>query len=629
FNDEVTIIAGANGLGKSRHFDAFMWLLFGKDTQDRKDYNVKTIGLQKVDCEVSAVLDISGESVELKRIYREKWVKPRGQVEEVFKGNETETYWNDVPVNVTEYQKRVSEVIHDSIFKMITNPRYFAGMKWQEQREQLFQLAGTITDAEIGAKKPEFATLLDKISGKSFADFKREISARKKRLKEDLSQIQPRIDQTYKMMPEKSDFAALEVEKESLEKQVYYIDKAISDKSEAMNQKYAANRKTFERINQMEKENQKILFDAQSKAREKAFEADDAIRDLERNTILEEKTVESLKKDSRAYEIELNTLKIRLEGKQKDVSELRQKWFDENAIEYNGDETCRFCNQPLPEHMKADAMKLFADSKEKKLAEITAKGSGINAEIARIEESIAGTKKHLDEAVNAVFEKGEFIAELKKKLAEMPVAKVQEVKPGDVPEYVKTTEQIEALKSGLITCDESYRDDEYAEKLREKKDVLTLELDAIKKKLQDRELIARGTQEIARLEEQGKDLAQQIADLEHEDLVIQEFTKTKIEECEKRINGFFHHVTFQLFEYTIDGNESETCVPLVNGVPFDVANTAGQVNAGLDIINALARFHGICAPIFIDNRESVNEIIKTESQIINLVVTKDRELIIK
>ena len=35
-----TTISGDNGIGKSRHFDAFLWLLFGKDSQDRKDGDV-------------------------------------------------------------------------------------------------------------------------------------------------------------------------------------------------------------------------------------------------------------------------------------------------------------------------------------------------------------------------------------------------------------------------------------------------------------------------------------------------------------------------------------------------------------------------------------------------------------
>ena len=43
FNAVSTTIAGGNGLGKSRHFDAFMWLLFGKDKEDRKDFNIKSI----------------------------------------------------------------------------------------------------------------------------------------------------------------------------------------------------------------------------------------------------------------------------------------------------------------------------------------------------------------------------------------------------------------------------------------------------------------------------------------------------------------------------------------------------------------------------------------------------------
>lgn len=96
-----------------------------------------------------------------------------------------------------------------------------------------------------------------------------------------------------------------------------------------------------------------------------------------------------------------------------------------------------------------------------------------------------------------------------------------------------------------------------------------------------------------------------------------------------RINGMFKYVSFRLFDFTIDNNPVETCIPLVNGVPYPSANTAGQMNAGLDIINTLCRFYGVCAPIFIDNRESVNDIIETESQIINLVVNKDNFLTIK
>jgi hypothetical protein len=88
-------------------------------------------------------------------------------------------------------------------------------------------------------------------------------------------------------------------------------------------------------------------------------------------------------------------------------------------------------------------------------------------------------------------------------------------------------------------------------------------------------------------------------------------------------------VKFKLFDYTIDGNEIETCIPLVNGIPYGVANNAGQVNAGLDIIKTLQRFYGIQLPIFCDEAESVNHYTEMDCQMIFLKVTLDKTLTLK
>ena len=164
FNADVTTISGGNGLGKSRHFDAFIWLLFGKDAKERKDYEIKTrVGgeeLHKCECSVTGVIDVDGMEITLKRSFVEDWVKPRGQVEQVYKGNHTECWWNETPVNVTEYDKRIKGIMDSNLFKMLTNPAFFVGMKWQLQREQLFQLAGAVRDAEIATSKPECAALM-------------------------------------------------------------------------------------------------------------------------------------------------------------------------------------------------------------------------------------------------------------------------------------------------------------------------------------------------------------------------------------------------------------------------------------------------------------------------------------
>lgn len=628
FNDVETTIKGDNGLGKSRHFDAFVWLLFGKDTKDRKDYNIKTVidgkTLERVNTEVSAVLDVDGEEITLRRVYAEKWVKPRGQVEERFDGHEHEVSWNDVPLKVNEYNSRINSIINDSVFKMITNPLFFSNMKWQEQREVLFQLAGTITDQEIAAQKPEYAALLDKISGKSLADFKREISARKKKLKDELETIQPRIDQTHKLMPETTDFDALEVEIESLDKQLENIEKAISDKTTAIRQQYQGVQKKQTEINELKQKRQQVLHDAKTAAKDSAFEANALRRNLESNIKSLVNEIEIEERSIKSLEDELESLKAKLTAKNEETVALRQSWHDENAKEYTGDDTCNECGQLLPEERRENARKNFTESKTTKLTQITQNGKRLSNEAKQIEQNVVDSEKRLKTAKNTLNGKNENLASLKSQLEEMAVVEESEIIPEELPEYAELTKKIQTLEETLEDGTEEIDTTE----LQNQKKEISAKRDSAKGELKNRDLITKYKGEIKELENKGKQLAQQIADVEREEYTIQNFTKAKIDECERRINGLFTMVTFKLFDYTIDGNEVETCVPLVDGVPFGTKNTAGQVNGGLDIINALVRFHGVSAPIFIDGRESVNRLIQTESQIINLVVTKDKELII-
>lgn len=629
FNEVETTISGENGLGKTRHFDAFMWLLFGKDSQDRKDFNIKSIvdgkPLEKVECEVSGVLYVDGDEISLRRAYVEDWVKPRGQVEQVFKGNHTETYWNDTPVNVSEYQKRINAIIDDSVFKMVTNPLFFANMKWQDQREQLFQLAGTITDNEIAAGNPEFATLLDKISGKSLVDFKRELSSRKKRLKDDLAQIQPRIDQTSRLMPGKEDYSDLERQLVEIDTEIATIDKSIADKTTAIRQQYEGVQAKQQEINNLKQKRQKVLFDEQNRVHEAAFAANANRRELESNIKSTEKELETMQRGVRLSQQEVNAVQDRILSKKREIEGLRTSWYDENAKEYQGDDNCPECGQLLPEERRSEARQMFANNKTSKLSHITAKGGDLNKEVVEVEQDLANATKSLETAQKELQAKRDLLVSLNQELIALPMVEESDIKPEEIHEYVQLTGQIKSLEATLDNGTEQIDTTD----LQNRKKGFQQMRDEVKGRLASRDLISKYTAEIASLDKQGKDLAQQITDAEREEYTIQNFTKAKIDECERRINGLFSMVRFKLFDYTIDGNESETCIALVDGVPFPSVNTAGKVNAGLDIINALTRFYGITAPIFIDGRESVNRLIKTESQIINLVVSHDKELIIK
>jgi len=153
FENRETTIVGANGTGKTSFYDAFIWCLFGKDHLGRSDYQLKTIKdgqtVPKAECEVELTLLINGTEMRLKRIYAENWVRPKGGTEEVFKGNETSYYVNDIQVKMMEYNMEVSGICNETSFKAITNPAYFPNLTREEQRKILFKMVGEISNDDI------------------------------------------------------------------------------------------------------------------------------------------------------------------------------------------------------------------------------------------------------------------------------------------------------------------------------------------------------------------------------------------------------------------------------------------------------------------------------------------------
>lgn len=142
-------------------------------------------------------------------------------------------------------------------------------------------------------------------------------------------------------------------------------------------------------------------------------------------------------------------------------------------------------------------------------------------------------------------------------------------------------------------------------------------------------IIERAEKEINDLEEKRISSNQALADLEKSEMIAFNFQRDKDKELLNRINGMFQIVSFKFESAQLNGGSKLTCICTVNGVPYPDVNAAGKLQAGIDIINAICTHKGISAPIFIDNREGVNQIQESVSQIINLCVTKDKVLTIK
>jgi hypothetical protein len=184
----------------------------------------------------------------------------------------------------------------------------------------------------------------------------------------------------------------------------------------------------------------------------------------------------------------------------------------------------------------------------------------------------------------------------------------------------KINEEIEGLRKE--TSSEIYTDN--TQTLKNLND----KIEELSKRLEKRSLIERHLKRISELEQSLKSGNSELTELELIEKSIKDFTRKKILMTEESINKLFSFVKFKMFDTQVNGEEVETCEATVKGVPWESLNSAMKINAGLDCINAICNHFNVCAPIFIDNAEGVNEIIKTEGQQVRLHVTKDDKLTI-
>lgn len=634
FSPNETIIAGPNGSGKSRHLDAFLWCLFGKDRNGRKDEDIKSYDeggstTDKAPCEVSVTLSVDGEPLTLRRAYVEEWVKPRGQAEEVFRGHHTDCYWDDVPVSVTEFGKRLSALIDETTFKLLTNLEYFASLKWEDQRAILFDVAHTPSIEEIAASSPEWEGLVDKLNGKSLADFRRRIAARKKKLKEDAAKIQPKIDQTRILLPTWQDRKILTPELEKIEAELSDIDKALSSSSERLRLQDKKVKEREEKINELRRQQRKLIADEEKRADEETYKRGAHRRELQHKIDETKQLIERAKSEAASLKGKHEELAGRKVTLNAQVLTKREEWMTLHATIYNGETTCPHCHQPLPQEQIARAEAVWQSEKKARLDALAQSGATLKEQLTQCEASADNCAALILQRDEEADKLNELLIKQQAELLDLPEEEAVTHTPADkLPGYSDLEKQIQEL---LTEADSDTIETDSTEAYTAKRKKLSDRRDEIKKLLASQDQWDDYTNRIKILEDEAKAIAQQIADAEKEEYEATRLALHQVEECERVINSRFRGVTFRLFEYTIDDKArefpSETCQPLVNGVPITAANTASRITAGLEIIRVLSEHHQVCAPVFVDNSESIQTLPDDlTSQIILLRVSDDKEL---
>lgn len=674
FGDGVTAISGRNGTGKTTIADGFAWLLWGKDSEGNSDtkFGIKTNDengnyIPDLEHEVSGSFDAidteTGEvtTVELRRVYVEEWQTPKGSTERILKGHHTDYFYNGVPLKTkTEYDAKVAALIPEDLFKVITDPYYFLTLHWKAQREYLLRMAGTISDSDIAANRAEFAELLRRVTGKSMEEYKKEIAARRTKIEAQLEKIPTRKDEVTRNTPVAPDYAALEAEKAQIQADLADIDAAATSAAEANRVAYERAARIQGDINAKRTEQNQIIYNAKESARKAAYEtnraADDAARDLAQVEQSEANETNYYNREKAVITATIATEKRRKEEAEREVAALRTRWdavnneqFQEKTYQAAGPLLCPIfghqCADPsaVNRHQcdaaaAAEAFKkrqdderaAFYANQTARLDAMDIEGQELNkriaqhdAEIARLTQDAATLETKHTEAVQDYATKKEA---LKKVIADNPrVSTDPQIDTQTLPGWVALQQEIDRLTADLTAATAPAYGMETAYPSA-KKAQLNARLSEIDQKLGLRSTIEANERRIVELDKEAATLAQEKAGLQIEEGLIDDFVKDRMAEVERRVNGLFDGVEFRMYKNLVNGEKEPDCVAYIGGVRYQDKNHAGQINAGLAVINALCAFHGVTAPIFVDNAESVNTFIPVNSQLITLSVSTEDSL---
>ena len=648
FGDK-TKIKGQNASGKTTVFDSFTWLLFNKNSAGEEKFNVRPLDadgkrVDNVEIKVVAVLEVDGREVELSKVQRQKWVKKRGTNVAELQGNENLFEIDGYPKSEKDYKAYISGLVDEELFKMLTNPQFFSGMKWKEQRDILMKFVSTVSDVELAKENTEFSELVSELEkAPSMDDIHRKFSKALSEWKKKQAEIPVRIDELSKSL-EQVDVAEQELAKVELERKISELDNKIASADNAVGDLVSESM-------QLQMDMSVIMQNMNRELSQK--------RNIVEGTVFDSNVeLDKVKNSISKKEKYIGEAKSSIEVAEKRRAELGNEYkvvsartFDETPYQFDDSKwvfdekstICSLCGQSLPTDKiaeikadfearkakaKADAenslnyiRNQFVSQKKFKLKAIETAGFEQKDFIENMKSKIEETKNEIESLKEQEQKISLGLCELEKQMAEIP----KEADYSQNEEYVKLKARYDEVSAKIENLKTST---DVTDTFKEERKVLVAELNIVKAEIGKAVKNVATEERIGELEEQQREVGQKVADQEKMLYLLEQFIKFKMLRISESINSKFKTVSWKLFEEQLNGGMRECCECTVNGVPYSTLNSGHRIVAGLDIIQSLSELYDVTAPIFVDNAESLNEynVPDMADQMVLLTVSDDKDL---
>ena len=612
FHEGVNNIYGENAAGKTSVYDALTWLLFDKDSAGHSRPAIKPTGAPAGTMpEVTAVLEVDGEPIKLRKVLREKWEKPRGSSIERYAGDTRDYYIDDVPLAENEYKRRIAELIDENRFKLLTDVwAVTSKMHWKDRRALLAEICGLPEDKQLLATAPQFAELNEKVGRRTVDEFKAVLAKQRKDMNVNLNTLPVRVDECSRMVSELEslDFAAAHAESDRLQTERERLQGEIVKLSNNTLAVQARNERDALQVQLRE------------------LEAENAAHLASQRVPVEDETPALTAALDRAkHEADRLTRTIAQEtdyiaSGETRLNYYRARWRAIDAEPFTADR-CPTCGQVFPAERLAESRAAFAEHQKQRKDVLLEDSKMVKQGIAAAQERLANAETALKSEQDEV-QKAQIVLDG----YTPPVI----VKPENLPDYDRRGNAIRTLIADAENRLDRLNSDTAVEKRRLEAEHAEL----IRRKLESDAVLAKEQtlidthRRIAELQTEQRKAAAEVEQMDRLIAMCEEFTRYRVQAITESVNSKFRLTRWRLFTEQVNGGLADCCEPMDrNGSTFEGTNNAMKINIGMDIIDTLSVHFGRRVPLFVDNAESVTHLQPIGSQVVRLVVSEqDKEL---
>ena len=610
FSQNLTVIKGDNGVGKSTIMKAWCWLLTGfSDAFSNKNANLFDDSVPSSKDRPLAVVEAhliakDGNVHLLKRTAKDKWTRKKGTDEYVKeKSDEYKTYIDEVEYNATDFDAWLCANICDTtVLKYCIDGNFFLTESVDDKKKMrtfLATVVGDVSNDELTGEYDDlFAVLAQQpnvdldIIEKQYRALVQNTKKRKDEIPALIESEQYRIssyDQTY-------DFVAIQNGIDSETATIQQCDNQLIGKKEALQPYIDAQTKAIEERTRRQQalDNARTTHDQQNAQMRQQYV--DAIAKAQ-------KANASVDENNRHKQQALDFKKHQLEAAQRDLELCQQKRLKLKEAQAQvkarvfTEDKCAYCGQTLPEEAQEAARQRFNEKKEADNRAIVVKGRANNEDIAlyqkRVEELSA------DIAKGIVFDKVQDLTALKAQLDEFDrnMTLFEDTETFDL-----LFQQVNAVVIPPIPNQDT-------DTIVQMKNEAMERLKSLNQQMGVRAIRQKCVETVESLKAEQQELEATAAGYEKILIQLKHYRQEKMEVISRRVNEHLEYASIQMFSVQKDG----TIVPDLiikdkDGISYSTTNGASRILMAVDMQRFFCEKNGIQMPVWIDEASIINPV---------------------